>query len=549
MSHAFHTSIVAPATVPFVDGSSARRQAPTHPGRRQRDRRLLPRRGHRRADHRPPRPAGRLAGAVRQGARDALRRRRPRLRRGRPQAGAAGFVEDVLGRARRRRRRSSPTTRKLGDDVAFNQALCGLYAAGIGAATATDTPAVPVGSPRRPGPRPPAPVTTTAALAAGRAPTTSTHPCSSGCSSPTCSRRACDLYAGAGATEQRTKSSRTAAAVPPRRQPAASPVDEPVVITGAALGLPGAERVFDDDNVARILAGRAASSAARSRSDPPSGWRDMHITPPRQERVRRRPASRRSTTRPTSSSSPARHAPLDVVERVRRRPGPRRGARHHDPARDRRRGSTRCATPGSRSCMRYKTTTLGTQLPDRWGLPEALRDDTGVIFASRLPRLRPLRRGRRGATHADRGRREHLLALEGLRARCERRPRAPPRSTRRIAELRRRPRARAVRVRPALPLPGPVDGPLAVRRDHRRPRARTPRSTPPAPRTTQALSLAEDWIRAGRCRRVVVVSARRRHRRRTCCRGSAPASSPRAPPRPTSRSRTPRRRSTVAATA
>src|SRR5581483_6969553 len=30
--------------------------------------------------------------------------------------------------------------------------------------------------------------------------------------------------------------------------------------------------------------------------------------------------------------------------------------------------------------MRYKTTTKGTQLPDRWELPEAMRDDTGVIF-------------------------------------------------------------------------------------------------------------------------------------------------------------------------
>ena len=35
--------------------------------------------------------------------------------------------------------------------------------------------------------------------------------------------------------------------------------------------------------------------------------------------------------------------------------------------------------------MHYKTTTLGTKLPDRWGLPESMRDDTGVIFASAFP--------------------------------------------------------------------------------------------------------------------------------------------------------------------
>jgi hypothetical protein len=35
--------------------------------------------------------------------------------------------------------------------------------------------------------------------------------------------------------------------------------------------------------------------------------------------------------------------------------------------------------------MRYKTTTRGTQLPDRWALPETMRDETGVIFASAFP--------------------------------------------------------------------------------------------------------------------------------------------------------------------
>ena len=42
--------------------------------------------------------------------------------------------------------------------------------------------------------------------------------------------------------------------------------------------------------------------------------------------------------------------------------------------------------------MRYKTTSKGTQLPERWGLPDALRDDTGVIFASAFPGLRLVRR-------------------------------------------------------------------------------------------------------------------------------------------------------------
>ena len=33
----------------------------------------------------------------------------------------------------------------------------------------------------------------------------------------------------------------------------------------------------------------------------------------------------------------------------------------------------------------YKKTTTGKYLPERWMLPEALRDETGVIFASAFP--------------------------------------------------------------------------------------------------------------------------------------------------------------------
>ena len=38
----------------------------------------------------------------------------------------------------------------------------------------------------------------------------------------------------------------------------------------------------------------------------------------------------------------------------------------------------------------YKKTSKGTYLPERWLLPEALRDETGVIFASAFPGRRPL---------------------------------------------------------------------------------------------------------------------------------------------------------------
>jgi hypothetical protein len=109
-----------------------------------------------------------------------------------------------------------------------------------------------------------------------------------------------------------------------------------------------------------------------------------------------------------------RHAPLDVVEQF-----AVESAR--DEALD---ATTRLAIgagfdalldAGIPLVMRYKTTTLGTQLPDRWGLPDALRDDTGVIFASAFPGLNRFAEDIE-AYGADRARREHLLALEGIRA-------------------------------------------------------------------------------------------------------------------------------------
>src|SRR5205085_7665749 len=61
--------------------------------------------------------------------------------------------------------------------------------------------------------------------------------------------------------------------------------------------------------------------------------------------------------------------------------------------------------------MRYKTTTKGTQLPDRWTLPDALRDDTGVIFASAFPGYDSFA-DIIGRYYVDHARREQIAMLE-----------------------------------------------------------------------------------------------------------------------------------------
>ena len=287
----------------------------------------------------------------------------------------------------------------------------------------------------------------------------------------------------------------------PERASGPPPV-EPVVLSGAALGLPGTEQTFDDDNVARILAGQNFISVL-------------------DEGTRRRMVDMRITRLVKDATSGGGsfatiddphdviklagvHAPLDVVEQF--------GV---DKARDEALDTTtRLAIGAGFDALRdagiplvmsYKTTTLGTQLPDRWGLPEALRDETGVIFASAFPGYDRFAEAVEGYA-LNRGRRESLLAVEGMRARMGEDDPARAEVDGLIAELRttlehehyqfdRRFLFRALSM-------GHSQFAEIIG-------ARGPNTQINAAcaSTTQAISLAEDWIRAGRCRRVVVVSA------------------------------------------
>src|SRR4029453_17958990 len=186
---------------------------------------------------------------------------------------------------------------------------------------------------------------------------------------------------------------------------------EPVVITGAALGLPGTERVFDDANLARILGGQQFIGPPPP-SLPPA-MAEKHIT---------RLVKSDGGARFDAIGSPdeviklaARAGAFDVVEEF--------GVdAERDEALD---DCTRLAIGAGFDALRdariplvlrYKTTTVGTKLPDRWGLPDALRDDTGVIFASAFPGYGEFARDI-GHYVADRGRREQLAALRSLRSR------------------------------------------------------------------------------------------------------------------------------------
>ncbi len=405
-----------------------------------------------------------------------------------PKRALHGFVEDVLG-GHDDVLSLFTNHPKLGDTASINQALCGLWASGLGF-EGVDSAATPVVA---------APVPAVAPVAAP-----------SGTTAPVDDRIVQLGTLFAGVLEQGLRiygGGSTAPEVAPATAPQPVPADpgrrpaEPVVITGAALGLPGVEQVFDDANIGRILAGQqfigSLPESARAR------MADMHIT--RLVKSESGGASFETIDDPAEVIKLAgRQAPLDVVEQF-----------AVESARDEALDSvTRLAIgagfdalrdAGIPLVMRYKTTTLGTQLPDRWGLPDELRDDTGVVFASAFPGYNRFAEDVE-AYSADRARREHLLALEGVRVRMTEGGADTSEVDRLIAELRAELAAN----------PYHFDRKFLFRvlsMGHSQFAeiigARGPNTQVNAAcaSTTQAVAVAEDWIRSGRCRRVVVVSA------------------------------------------
>ena len=413
-----------------------------------------------------------------------------------PKKALQGFAEDVLG-VHGDVVSFFTNHPKTGDIASFNQTLCGLYAAGLGRGTAeaarevssvsVSTVAAPLESPKPISVTPPIASVPAAETPAPSTPSAKTAP----------SNRDHFLELGhlfADVLERGWQITHGQDRVP---------TEVPVVITGAALGLPGTERIFDDGNIGRILRGDQFIDAIPTRFR--QAMLDKHIT--------------RLVKSDNGGSFETLHDLADVIKLAARgnafdlekefgASADRVGALDRVTQLAIGAGIDALRDAGIPLVMRYKTTSKGTQLPDRWGLPDAMRDDTGVIFGSAFPGLDSFA-DEMARYYTDRARRDQLTMLESVRDRVVENVGhsiLAQEMDRRINELRgtieKEPYVFERRF--LLRVLSMGHSQFAEFIGARGPNTQINSA---CASTTQAVALAEDWIRAGRCNRVIVISA------------------------------------------
>ena len=396
-----------------------------------------------------------------------------------PKHALQGFASDVLGDDQVVSLATNHP--KQGDIATFNNALCGLWAEGLG-------------SGRAPAPREVAQLRTRAT--AEPRPQAGAQP-RAGASAP--ARGGDQLERLFAEFLERGRE----LMAPRGGEDAAS--GEPVVITGASLGLPGAPRLFDDSNIQRLL----------------NGEQGIDVIP---GRLRREILDKHVTRLVKAEDGGATFETIDRVEDVIKlaaRAGAFDLADEFGVDADRVEAFARATQlaiaagidalrdAGIPLVLRYKTTTKGTKLPERWLLADDMRDDTGVIFASAFPGLEEMVDEAQRYT-TDRLRRERLAALESLRVRM-----LDHDGTDQVvlAEVERRihdvnhqleeePYTFDRRFLFRVLSMGHAQ--LAEMIGARGPNTQVNSA---CASTTQAVAIAEDWIRAGRCRRVLIVAA------------------------------------------
>ncbi|MEI7772832.1 MAG: acyltransferase domain-containing protein, partial [Chloroflexales bacterium] len=398
-----------------------------------------------------------------------------------PKKALKGFVDDVIGH---RPDMVSLFTNhpKTGEIASFNQALCGLYAAGVEPSPAKVTAAMTANNHVAPAPAPvaaaPVPVHTNGASPA-----------------PASFEALGALLAQAIQAAQ----PQAAAVGPQPFDRNATPLGS-IVISGTGLGLPGASKsLMDPDNVLRILRGEQF----------------IDLIPERFRTLMLRKHIVRLVKGDDGGQFVSIDQPSDVIRLAGRSGSFDLHAEYGVPdglieALDR---TTQLAMAAGLDALReaglplvqtYRLTSKGTHLPDRWMLPESLRDETGVIFASAFPGMDRMA-DELERYHAFENRQAQLEQLDQLRGVISD-PTALAEIGRRIADLReelaREPYTFDRRFLFRVLAMGHSQFAEYIG-------ARGPNTAVNAAcaSTTQAIGIAEDWIRGGRCRRVLVIAS------------------------------------------
>jgi len=278
------------------------------------------------------------------------------------------------------------------------------------------------------------------------------------------------------------------------------PLTGSVVITGAGLGLPGrGKHVFEEDNVARILRGE-------------------QMIEPLPDEARAAMLERR-VTRLEKSESGAQMVTIDSLDQTVKLAGQ---SGDFDLAAEfgvplERVEATDISTQlaiaagvealrdaGIPLVMRYKRTSTGSYLPDRWMLPEALADETGVIFGSAFPGVERLaEESARFSEHQSLT--NQLAEVRAMQAQFADQAQVRQALDQRVLEL----EAQLAKLdyhfdrRFIFRILAMGHSQFAEYIGARGPNTYVNAA---CATTTHAVSIAEDWIRTGRCRRVVVIA-------------------------------------------
>ena len=378
---------------------------------------------------------------------------------------------------------------KVGDIPAFNQALCALYASGLGRGVGeslAETPAEVVTRPVAAAPVAPPIHVASQSMATPNAFAAHTgngdRYSALGHLFEDFIKQASQIYRG------EAEGTRTAA---------------PVVITGAALGLPGTGHVFDDKNIARLLRGEQFIDVIPGKLR--RSMLEKHIT--RVVKSDDGSGSFETITDVADVIKLAGRGGAFDLEKEFGVPAERLAALDRVTCLAMAAGIDALRDAGIPLLLHYKTTSKGTQLPDRWGLPDSLRDETGVIFASAFPGYDAYAQEMTNF-YADRARREQLAQLQDLRSRIAANGHGgvAQELDRRIAELQAE-----IGQNPYLFDRRFLFRVLAMGHsqfaEYIGARGPNTQINSACASTSHAIALAQDWIHAGRCSRVIVLSA------------------------------------------